>query len=429
MTINIYIESYGCTANQSDGEIMKGLLAKSGFSITNNEKLADIVVLNTCIVKGPTLKRMENRIKHFSKKKLIIAGCMPEVLSYRIKKLAPRASFFSTHHIKKIAKIVKNVIEGKKIELIGKKKEIKLCLPKIPKNRIIGITQLAQGCIGSCSYCIVKFAKGSLISYSQSQIIKDIKQNLRTGCKEIWLTSQDNACYGFDKEKYELPELLKKILSLKGRFFIRLGMMNPSSLMPIVDEIIELYKNKKMFKFLHLPIQSGSNHVLRLMNRGYKNKDFVNVVKKFRKAIPDLTLSTDIIVGFPGETKKDFSMTLELIKKIRPDIININKFWPMPGTKASEMKQLDEKKIKNRAIKSMKLHQKIAFEKNKKMIGQKVKIFIDAKGFDGSFLGRMINYKLVVVRGKNLSRKILEVEIIRATSHYLVGRILKAREK
>ena len=419
--INIYFETYGCTANQNDSEIMKGLLAERDFFIVENEKLADIIVLNTCIVKGPTLKKIENRIKHFSKKKLIVAGCMPEVLSDRIKKLAPKASLISTHHVKDIIKVIKEVINSKIIELIGRSKEVKLCLPKVPKNKIIGITQLAQGCLGNCSYCLVNFVKGKLFSYPQDKILQDIKQNLRAGCKEIWLTSQDNASYGLDKGKNELPELLRKILNLKNRFFIRLGMMNLYFLLPVVDEIIELYKNKKMFKFLHLPIQSGSDKVLKLMNRKYKVKDFIYIIKKFRREIPKLVLSTDIICGFPGESEEDFNKTLSLVQKIKPDIINISKFWPMPGTKAAKMKQISLKEIKKRAIKLMNLHRKIAFDKNNELVGKKVRVFVDSKGFSDTWIARMINYKIVVLRGKNLLGKILDVEIKKATSNYLIA--------
>ena len=221
MNMNIYVETYGCTANQNDSEIMKGLLVNSGFGIVQDENLADIVVLNTCIVKGPTLKRMESRIKYFSnfQEKLIVAGCMPEVLSERIRKLNSKASMISTHHVKEIVKAVMDVINGKRVEIIGSSREEKLCMPKVPQNKIIGITQLSRGCLGNCSYCIVKNVKGSLFSYSQDMILKDVKQNLRAGCKEIWLTSQDNSVYGLDRGKNELPKLLRKILSLKNRFF------------------------------------------------------------------------------------------------------------------------------------------------------------------------------------------------------------------
>lgn len=437
MTYNIYVETYGCSANQSNAEIIKGILVSRGFNIANNEKFADVVIINTCIVKGPTLNKMEERIKKFSSRKLIVAGCMPEVYAERIRKIAPKVSVVSVHHIKEIAKAVKEVLEGKRVELIGKSKEIKLCLPRVPKNKIVGIAQIAQGCVHSCSYCIVKLVKGSLFSYPRELVVKDVKQMLEQGCKEIWLTSQDNACYGLDRGKAELPKLLQEIFKLKGKkakFFVRVGMMHPSSLLPIVNEVIDCYKNEKMFKFLHLPVQSGSDRILKLMNRNYKVKDFLFIVNKFYEVFPELTLSTDVIVGFPGETREDFKKTLKLIEKVKPDIINISKFWPMPGTKASTMKkQVDEIEKKRRAVELMKLHTKIALEKNKKFIGREFNVFVNAKGFEGfgnSWLARNENYKMVVVKTlekeekeekENLLGKFINTKIIDATSHYLIG--------
>lgn len=364
--MNIYLETYGCSANQNNGEIIQGLLERQGFIFVSNPKLADIAILNTCIVKGPTRQRMISRIKelaHFNF--LIVTGCMPDVEPARIKRIAKevnpkiKLALVGTRNIHEIVKAVKGIIENKEINFLSYKKEIKLCLFKTPKRKTIGITQISEGCQGNCTYCIVKFAKGKLFSYPQSKILKNIKQDLQW-CNEIWLTSQDNAAYGTDtdKEKSQLPQLMKKILSIKKNFKIRLGMMNPSSLLPFVNELIKIYKNEKMMKFLHIPVQSGSNKVLRLMNRKYTIQDFLYIVEKFRREIPNLVLSTDIIVGFPRETKEDFEKTLYLIKQVKPQILNISKFWPMPGTIASKIKQIPIKEIKKRAIKLMKLHRK-----------------------------------------------------------------------
>ncbi|MCX8193860.1 MAG: tRNA (N(6)-L-threonylcarbamoyladenosine(37)-C(2))-methylthiotransferase [Candidatus Pacearchaeota archaeon] len=432
MVFNVYVESYGCSANQSNAEIIKGILVYKGFNIVNSEKIADVVILNSCVVKGPTLKRMEERIKYFSSKKakLIVAGCMPEVYSERIKNLAPNASIISVHHIKKIAKIVKEALEGERVFLIGRAREIKLNLPRVPRSKTIGIVQIAQGCVNDCSYCVVKKVKGPLFSYPSEAIVKDVKNMLTRGCKEIWLTSQDNACYGCDEGKHKLPELLQEILELKGKFLVRVGMMNPSNLLPIVNEVIECYKNEKMFKFLHLPVQSGSDRILKLMNRNYRVKDFISIVNKFKEAFPDLTLSTDIIVGFPNESKKDFIKTLNLIDEIKPDIVNISKFWPMSCTDASLMKkQVSEKEKKKRAIALMKFHNKIAVEKNKKFVNKEMRVLIDEKGFGNSLLGRSGNYKLVVVKSKeNLLGKFVDVKITGFKYHYLIGKINKKQD-
>ncbi len=433
MIKNIYIETYGCSANQNNSEIIQGLLEKQGFIIVSRPEIADLAIINTCIVKGPTEHKMISRIKTLSRFQfLIVVGCMADVKSEKIKKIAKQSNFkvklalVGTKHIHEIAKIIKKLIKGKESELISQKKEIKLCLFKTPKRKTIGITQISEGCQGNCSFCIVRFAKGKLFSYPQDKIIKNVKQDL-ISCKEIWLTSQDNACYGLDliHGKHELPKLLKKVLSIKKKFFVRLGMMNPSSLLPIVEEIIECYKDKKMFKFLHVPVQSGSNNILRLMNRPYSVQDFIYIIEKFRREFPDLVLSTDIIVGFPGETKKDFEKTFELIKKIRPDILNISKFWPMSGTLASKMKQTPIKECKKRATKFMKLHKKIALGINKKFIDKKYHILIDDSQGD-SWLSHNKNYKLIIlkkskIKKENLLGKFIDIKITKAMPHYLIS--------
>ncbi len=430
MPYNVYIESYGCYANQSNAEIIKGILASRGFNIINNEKIADVVIINTCVVKGPTLRKMEARIAHFSsrKAKLIVAGCMPEVYPDRIKKLAPRASIVSVHHVREVAKVVKEVLEGRQIFLIGKSKEIKLNLPRVPQHKNIGITQIAQGCVHNCAYCIVRLVKGSLFSYPRHAILKDVKNMLIRGCKEVWLTSQDNACYGRDRGKRELPELLREIFKLKGKkskFFVRVGMMHPASLALIIDKMLECYENEKMFKFLHLPVQSGSDKILKLMNRKYKIRDFLLIVNKFRKKFPQGTLSTDVIVGFPGETREDFRKTMALIGKIKPEILNISKFWPMPGTKAALMKgQMNENEKKKRAIELMRLHNNICLERNKRFLGKRMRVLVDAKGFEDSWLARDGNYRLVIIKSnKNLLGKRLDVVVKSTARHYLFGKI------
>ena len=374
--MNIYIETYGCSANQNNGEIMAGLLSRAGHIIVNNENIADICILNSCIVKGPTLQKMLSRIKQLSRKKLIVAGCMPDVFSQSILKIAPKASLVGSHHVNEIVRAVKSLIERKQVSLIKEgdllgnlgsiQKEERLCKPKNYKNKIIGITQISEGCLGDCSYCVVRLVKGHLHSYPAESIIKNIQNDLQSGCKEIWLTSQDCASYGLDNpnKKIFLPELLEKILSLKGKFIVRLGMSNPNHIISIADELIELYKHKKMFKFLHIPLQSGSNKILKLMNRKYNAEDFAKIIIKFRKEIPEITISTDIIAGFPTETDSDFNETLNLLNKTKPDIINISRYWPMPGTKAALMPQLEQKVVMKRTDELMNLHNQLTLSIN-----------------------------------------------------------------
>jgi MiaB-like tRNA modifying enzyme len=338
---NVYIETYGCSANQNNSEIIAGLLQQAGLSIVKNLKIADLAILNTCIVKGPTEQRMISRIKELYRKfsyRLVVAGCMPDVKSTMISTLAPNASLVGSHNIHSICNVVKKIIGKQRSELIEQKNEIKLCMPKLRQNGVIGITQILEGCLGECAYCITRYAKGRLFSYPQEKILQNIKQDLQNGCKEVWLTSQDNAAYGIDNGDYALPELLNQILSLKGRFMLRLGMMNPNHVLKIMNDLLECYRNEKMFKFLHLPLQSGSNKVLRDMKRQYGTEDFSKIVDAFKERFPSLTLSTDVIVGYPTETDEDFKKTLGAISKVKPNILNISKFWAHEGTEANKLK-------------------------------------------------------------------------------------------
>jgi len=422
---NIYIETFGCSANQSNSEIMAGLLARAGLNIVKNKEIADVIILNTCIVKGPTEQRMCSRIKELASKKLVVAGCMPSAEADKIKRIAPKAVLVGVHDFKKILLAVSSVIKGKQKEFLSERNEEMLCMPKIPFNKVISITQISEGCPGNCSYCFTKLAKGDLFSYSQQNILKSVKNDIAAGCKEIWLTSQDNAAYGMDYGSRMLPELLENILSLKGKFLVRLGMMNPNNVLPILHELIKCYKNEKMFKFLHIPLQSGSDKVLGAMNRNYSVKDFLKIINGFRKEIPDITVSTDIICGYPTETKEDFEQTLEIIKKIKPDILNISKFWSMPRTQASKLKQLSSEEIKKRSTRLALLHKEIALDNNKKWIEWQGKCLIDDFGKGNDMLARNNCYKMVVLKAdKFMLGKSVNVRITEITPHYLHGEII-----
>jgi len=424
---NIYIETYGCSANQNNSEIMAGMLSSAGLNVVRNKDLADVIILNTCIVKGPTEQRMCSRIKELAgkKQKLIIAGCMPSAEADKIKKISPKAVLVGIHDIRKILLAVSSAIKGKQKDFLSKQDEEKLCLPKIPFNKTIGINQISEGCSGNCSYCFTKFAKGNLFSYSQQNILKSVRNDLAAGCKEVWLTSQDNAAYGIDYGSRMLSELLENIFALKGKFLVRLGMMNPNNVLPILDDLIKSYRNEKMFKFLHIPLQSGSDSVLKAMNRNYSVKDFLKIINSFRKAIPDITISTDVICGYPTETEGDFQQTLEIIKKIKPDILNISKFWSMPRTQASKLQQLSSEEIKKRSTKLALLHKKIALDNNKKWLGQKIRCLIDDFGKNNDMLARNECYKQIVLKADKFSLgKFVNIKITEITPHYLIGEII-----
>ncbi len=509
MIKNIYLETYGCSANQNNSELIAGILVRNGFNIVDNEQIADLIILNTCVVKDPTIKKIEERIKIIVKqnKPLIIAGCMPEVFEKKLKKIAPKSPLVSTHHVKDILIAVRKLSESKATYFLGNQQEIKVGISKISKNKTISIVQICQGCINECSYCLVKKVKGALFSYPEDKILKEIEGSLQAGAKEIWLTSQDNACYNYDtvspslsvsklgsqrcaissealnqqtedfthnqthtdvsgrnnadfesrsySKNFEtlkenkthnsehltetqkksktsdnrislLPQLVNKISSLNHKFFLRIGMMNPSSVLPILSNLVDAYKSDKVFKFLHLPLQSGSDKILKLMNRKYKIEDALKIIGRFKKEFPEGVIATDIIVGFPGETNEDFQETLNIIEKIRPDVLNHSRFWAMKGTEAAKMKnEISKQELKEREVELMKLHAKIALENKQKLIAKEYKVIVDDKGFKDTWLARNENYQLIIIRSQeNLLGKFLKVKIKEAKAHYLIGEVI-----
>ncbi|MFH1711055.1 MAG: tRNA (N(6)-L-threonylcarbamoyladenosine(37)-C(2))-methylthiotransferase [Nanoarchaeota archaeon] len=423
----VYLETYGCAANQNNSEIIRGILINSGLDFTDNPEIADIIIINSCVVKEPTEASIKRRIQDLQKlnKPIIIAGCMPQV---REKWLNQKNIFMlGISHAKDITKLIRRIIENKynSSEFITKNKELKLNSSKIKNNRLIGITQISEGCLGDCSYCTVKLVKGNLFSYPEENILENIKQDLKQGCREIWLTSQDLASYGLEnKDKSAFINLINKILLIKDNFKLRLGMMNPNHITPILDDLIEIYKDERVYKFLHIPVQSGSNKILKSMNRKYKTEEFIEIVNKFKSSFPDGIISTDIITAFPGESEEDFQQTIKLLEKARPDVVNITRYWPMKGTKSEKMEQIDRKTASKRAFQIQKLHLKISLENFKKYEGKQIEVFVnEQKG--SNCLARDENYRLIIIRTNNkILGKKLKVKINKAFSHYLLAELI-----
>jgi len=434
----IYIETYGCSANQNNSEIMKGILKQTGYEITNNEKIADILIINTCIVKGKTESKIKRRIQDlartYSNKLMVIAGCMPQTDFNSLKKINSQLLFLGINHIKDISRLISdyknnqitNNPEKQKFYL-SQTKEEKICLPKLSNNKLISITQISEGCLGNCNYCKTKFAKGTLFSYPQDKILKSIENDLQQGAKEIWITSQDNASHGLDREKNELSELLNKILSLKHNFKLRLGMMNPNHLHPILNEIIKIYKNKKVYKFLHIPIQSASNKVLKDMNRPYKIEIIKEIINKFKKEFPDITIATDVIAGYPTETEQDHKQNINFINDFKPDVLNLSKFSSHKQTKAAELKNLDIKIINKRTSELMEIHRKTAEQNKQKFLNKEIKVFINNKTkIPNIYEARDENYNIILIKSndKSILGKLIQIKIKQIGVHYMIGGLI-----
>ena len=353
------------------------------------------MVINSCTVKTKAESKFWKDVRQIKKTK-ILAGCVPQ--SEKDLNKFKGYSVVGTNQINKIVEVVDETIKGNTIQLLKKETNPRLNIPKIRKNNIIEIVPINEGCLGKCDFCITKFARGQLISYDPDEIAKHCRNALNNGANELWLTSQDTMCYGYDINT-NIANLLKKILEMKRDFKIRLGMGNPDFLLDYLDELIEVFKDPRMFKFLHIPVQSGSDNVLKHMKRNYTIDTFTEIIPRFRKIHPNITISTDIIVGYPDETDEDFKQTIQLLKKTMPDVINVSRFWTRPGTLAARKKQLPTKTIKTRGQIMTKTYHEIALKQNKKWLNWEGKVIIDEIGKSNSFVGRNFAYKPVIVKG------------------------------
>ena len=422
----INIITQGCSSNLRESELMAGLLHNSGHDISDSENESDVNVVNICTVKGDTtaLREIRRLNKINPDKKLIVAGCITESIVPKIKKINESISFVNTHNFGRISTVVENSLNGTVLELLDKRYEQKVNLPSVRKNSVIGIVPILNGCNFFCTFCSTKLVKGKLFSYPIDAIKHDVKEHLKSGCKEIWITSNDTGAYMVEQGgKQKLAELLETILSVPLDFKVRVGMMNPGNTITILDSLIKIYKNPKMFKFLHIPVQSGNNEILKMMNRRYSVEEFVKVVEAFRKEIPEITISTDIIVGFPTETEEQFNDSLEIIEKIKPDVLNLSRYATREGTIAAKMKQLSTNELKRRSRLMTDLYRKIAFENNKKWIGWNGTLLIDEQGKHDSWIGRNYCYKPVVVNGNFKLGDEVDVRIFDSTSFDLRGEV------
>ena len=413
--MNVYLEVYGCTANKSDARIVKGIIDQHpSYQFVKGIEEADIFIILTCTVINTTEQRMISRIKQFQQnnKKLIIAGCMASGQKKLLKDLFPKAILVSPRDVHQII----NRIEQRPNDEQSKKYDAPKRL-----NTIITPISIAEGCQYHCSYCITCKARGSLCSYPENFIYADVKTAITQESKEIQLTAQDTASYGKDKQT-NLGELLEKLSTIKGRYQLRVGMMNPRSLQHNLPSILHAFSHPSVYKFLHLPVQSGSNTILKKMNRGYHVEDFQYLVNTFRNQFPDIVLSTDIIVGFPGETEDQFQSSIDLIESVKPDIINITRFSARPQTKAKTLKhRIPTEIVKMRSRTISRIAEQITTEKNNAYIGKTFTVLTTSKKTSGSVISRAQNYKPVVIKKDLLLGEFQQVNITDATSGYLIG--------
>lgn len=417
----IFVEAYGCSASFSDSEMISGIILNGGHTLVDSSSESDLNIIVTCSVKDATANKMIHKIKSLKTKPLVVAGCLPKAEKSTVEKFSENASMLGPNSLGKTLQVIESTLRGTKQIALEDSDLSKVGLPKVRLNPVVGIVEIASGCMSECTFCQTKLSKGDLTSYRIGDIVRQIKTEISDGCKEIWLTSTDNGCYGFDINT-DLPSLIDTVVDIPQDFKVRVGMMNPMYMARIRDSLIKSFDSDKLFKFLHIPVQSGSNTVLNDMKRGHTVETFKDVVKKARDRFPEFTISTDVIVGFPSETKEDFEKTVELLKETRPDVVNLSKYSARPGTEAAEWEQIDMSEVKKRSKKIFDVINQIALENNQKWIGWKGDVLFDEKTEKG-IKGRNFAYKSINVDESVKIGQTHPVEITNFTEHSLVGKI------
>jgi threonylcarbamoyladenosine tRNA methylthiotransferase CDKAL1 len=417
----IWVEAYGCAASFADSEMISGLIVNGGHTLARNSSESDLNLVVTCSVKDATANKMIYRIKKLKTKPLVVAGCLPKAEKTTVEKFSENASMLGPNSLGKTIQVIEATLKGKKTIALEDTDLSKVGLPKVRLNPTVGIIEIANGCMSECTFCQTKLSKGDLNSYRIGDIVRQVSKEIKEGCKEVWLSSTDNGCYGFDIDA-DLPMLIDSVSDIPNDFKIRVGMMNPMYMPRIRDGLLKSFENDKVFKFLHVPVQSGSDKVLKEMKRGHTAKTFIDVVSRFRSKFPNFSISTDIIVGFPSESEADFAETIELLEKTRPDIINLSKYSQRPGTKAATWKQVDVSEVRRRSKQVFEISRKISYENNRKWIGWNGDVIFDERN-DEDVKGRNFAYKPIFVKDYVEIGERHQVTITDVTDHSLFGTI------
>ncbi|RZC35991.1 threonylcarbamoyladenosine tRNA methylthiotransferase, partial [Asbolus verrucosus] len=427
-TQTIYIKTWGCAHNSSDSEYMAGQLAAYGYKLTENKKEAALWLLNSCTVKNPAEDHFRNEIQMAKKegKYIVVAGCVPQG--------APKASFvqglsvIGVQQIDRVVEVVEETLKGNTVKLLGTKKEhgkkiggAPLLLPKVRRNPLIEIIAINTGCLNQCTYCKTKHARGELGSYPPEEIVERAKQAFDEGVVEIWLTSEDTGTYGRDIGT-SLPELLWKLVEVipKG-CRLRLGMTNPPYILEHLLEISKIMNHPRVYSFLHVPVQSGSDQVLCDMKREYCRKDFEHVVNFLQSKISGMTIATDIICGFPTESEEDFEQTMSLCEKYKFPSLFINQFFPRPGTPAALLPRIPAQEVKRRTKKLTDLF--YTYQPYNGKIGEVQEILVTELSHDKKhFVGHNKFYEQVLIPNDHkYMGKLVTVKIVNATKFSMFG--------
>jgi len=401
-----------------------GLLKDYGYSFVDTWEQADVCLLNSCTVKSPSQDTAVNLARKAQQagKAVVMAGCVPSADASLAQSLTG-ISLLEVSQIDRVVEVVEEAAKGNVIHLLNKKKVLPtLELPKVRRNSLVEIIPISAGCLGNCSYCKTKHARGKLNSYPSEDIVKRARTAAMEGVKEVWLTSEDTGAYGLDIGQ-SIAGLLQQVADtmLELGVMVKLGMTNPPFMLAHIDAVAEVLLRPNVFEFIHIPVQSGSDQVLRAMVREYTTADFRRLVDGLRARVPNLTVATDVICGFPTEGETDHKETLQLVRDYHFPVLNISQYYPRPGTAAARLRKLPGDVVKRRSTEVTNLFG--SYQTYDGIVGQVVKVwFCESDEQRGQTIGHTKSYcKVVVVRDDALVGTACMVQIHRATKWHVEG--------
>ena len=393
-TPTAYVETYGCQQNEADSEKLRGYLAQSGYRIAGSAEGADVVVMNTCSIREHAEQRVFGNLgalthtnRRHPEQKIFLCGCMAgeTKVSDRIKKSFPYVDgVFSTHHLWQFPEILYNVLTKKKRQFYIEDEAGSIAegIPQVRDSSLKAWVSIMYGCNNFCTYCIVPYVRGRERSRRPEAILAECKTLIEGGCREITLLGQNVNSYGKDLDcGVDFADLLAQIAERPGDFLIRFMTSHPRDASEKLFDTMAKYP--KIAKQLHLPFQSGSSRVLKAMNRHYDREGYLKKVEYAKKVMPELVLTSDVIVGFPGETEEEFEETISLIERVRYDSLFTFIFSPRTGTPAAKMEDPTPKEEKNRRFDKLCARQNaISEEIHRGYVGKTLRCLVDGKDGD-----------------------------------------------
>ncbi|MGM9651776.1 MAG: tRNA (N6-isopentenyl adenosine(37)-C2)-methylthiotransferase MiaB [Faecousia sp.] len=431
-----FVDTYGCQQNEADSECIRGMLEACGYGLTDTAEGADVVVINTCAVREHAEQRVFGNVgalvhtkRRHPGQKIFVCGCMmgqPEVAQRMRESYHHVDGVFSTHHLWQFpAHLYRVLIRHKKVFAVEDSDgSIAEGLPVVRTNRLKAWVSVMYGCNNFCSYCIVPYVRGRERSRMPEQILKECRELIDAGYKDITLLGQNVNSYGKDLGLgVDFADLMAQVAELPGDFVLRFMTSHPKDASHKLFDTMARYD--KIAKQFHLPFQAGNDRVLRAMNRHYDLAQYLSLIDYGRQKMPDIVFTSDVIVGFPGETEEEFEDTLRLIERVRFDALFTFIFSPRPGTPAAKMDDPTPKEEKNRRFdRLVQLQNRISEEKHRAYVGKTLRVLVDGRE-EELLTARTDGGRLVRLRGEeSLIGQFVQVKITGSTTWSLTGEVV-----